>query len=57
VILQVKEYARPCIDNPPNERRSFARKQTIADLEAAGEAAQRVHQLHRALAALDIERD
>jgi len=57
VILQVEKHARPCVGNPPDERRSFACKQTIADLEAAGEAAQRVYEVQRALAALDIERD
>jgi len=57
VIFQVEEDAGVRIDNPADQRRPFTGEETVAYFESAGEPAQRVDQLHRALAAVDIECD
>ena len=57
VELEVEEDARAGVDERPHERGALAREQAVADLESAGDAAQRGGQLHRALAGVDVERD
>ena len=57
MILQVEKDTGARVGDPAHERRPFAGKQAVADFESAGESLQYADQLHRALAAFDVERD
>jgi hypothetical protein len=45
------------IRESPDERWAFARKQTVADLETAGNATQGGHETHRVFTGFDVESD
>jgi hypothetical protein len=57
VELEIEEDLHSEIDELTDQRRSFEREQTAANLETACDVAQRSRQCDGALARFDIERD